>query len=477
MSRIIKHLVVMGDSLSDRGTMDHRKLLGLIPMDTLSGLKAKATPDGRFTNGYNWADDLAVRLAIQFELQEFRVQDGMTVEEVTEALDRGDKRVKDVINGSFFLADSQHIRFQGTDLMRSYAEGGLTAHDYRESLDGLDISSPSDAAGEEGARLTVATLSQKREALIKEDRANKLSKTHKSQSLIIEWSGANDLITVNKNPSAEAVNKAVKARIENIEALIQQGYRNFVLYNLPDLSLTPRFQNASEDERDNAHAMSLLFNEKLSQAVAKLKHHYPRSCQIELFDIGAQFTDMYQYPEEYGFDPEKQKTPYTSTNEFKSEKNESPSEGYMFWDDVHPTAQMHEQLSIKAYAFITEKFRLSSPHELSEPYDVAQGLVDSFTYDYDSRLKSDKSAWIVGFFRNSRLVIDPKASPQEKLDAIFDHAINNKGYRTREILQELGWLDKNNHLPKDSELPSPLVDAYQHATNSDPEKAVELTAK
>ena len=65
----------------------------------------------------------------------------------------------------------------------------------------------------------------------------------KIKTLVIEWSGANDLITVNLHPNIKTAQRAVNARIENIEKLIEQGYQHFVLINLSDLSLTPRYQN------------------------------------------------------------------------------------------------------------------------------------------------------------------------------------------------------------------------------------------
>ena len=49
----ITQLIIMGDSLSDRGTLNQRKLFGLIPMSYLSGLSSKS-PRGRFTNGFLW---------------------------------------------------------------------------------------------------------------------------------------------------------------------------------------------------------------------------------------------------------------------------------------------------------------------------------------------------------------------------------------------------------------------------------------
>lgn len=51
----ISHIVMMGDSLSDRGTADNAEILGCIPMRWFAGLVG-TSPKGRFTNGYVWAD-------------------------------------------------------------------------------------------------------------------------------------------------------------------------------------------------------------------------------------------------------------------------------------------------------------------------------------------------------------------------------------------------------------------------------------
>ncbi|VVC75314.1 hypothetical protein AQUSIP_06030 [Aquicella siphonis] len=64
----ISHFVMMGDSLSDRGTMDRRKLFGVIPMSWLSGLAGRS-PRGRFTNGFAWSDYISAMLADEFIIQ------------------------------------------------------------------------------------------------------------------------------------------------------------------------------------------------------------------------------------------------------------------------------------------------------------------------------------------------------------------------------------------------------------------------
>ncbi len=47
----ISRFLMMGDSLSDWGSVKRRHLLGFIPMSWIAGLD-KNSPKGRFTNGY-----------------------------------------------------------------------------------------------------------------------------------------------------------------------------------------------------------------------------------------------------------------------------------------------------------------------------------------------------------------------------------------------------------------------------------------
>ncbi len=88
----------------------------------------------------------------------------------------------------------------------------------------------------------VSNLSEKRSLLLEDDIKHKLDSEHKSHTLVLEWSGANDLITVNSEPNIAAIHHSIASRVRNLKELIKNGYRNFTLFNLPDLSLTPYYQ-------------------------------------------------------------------------------------------------------------------------------------------------------------------------------------------------------------------------------------------
>ena len=349
--RRITRLVVQGDSLSDRGTLDKRKLLGVLPMSYLSGLSSKS-PKGRFTNGYLWGDYVSATTAEDFEINHERRK--LKLEDTAEAdADISDEFLTDSALRSksetaFSLNDDMHVLFRGQRFARFYCEGGLTAYDYATTF----TFNPT----LEGSRLILATLEEKRKALLADDKKYAISKLEKSETLVIEWSGANDLITVNSTPTHKAADNAVTERMHNIEALIQNGYRNIILFNLPNLSLTPRFQARSKAEQDNASDCSEYFNAQLKAQCDALNKKYKDlhlSINLSVFDVDTHFKEIYNNPEQYSFDKGKLKTPFTSSKEFEQDKQNpldqaehlSPADGYMFWDDVHPTADTHSWLA------------------------------------------------------------------------------------------------------------------------------------
>ncbi len=346
-------LVVIGDSLSDRGTLDRRRLLGLLPMSYVTGLSGKS-PRGRFTNGYLWADYVSATTIEGFEIELERKRLKLKHNARSNA-DIGDEFLTSSLRRkqnetAFSLNDDKHILFDKRRFARFYCEGGLTSYDYSYSL--------SLEPTVEAYRLILATLEKKREELLADDKKFHVTSLEKAETLVVEWSGANDLLTVNEKPTYQAADNAVNERIKNIEQLIQSGYRNFVLFNLPNLSLTPRFQAKNQDERDNAAECSEYFNKQLAARCEELNKKYKDSpINLSVFDVHSQFEEVYKNPSQYGFEQDKLKKPYTDSAEFEKnkinpeciEKIISPAKGYMFWDDVHPTMAMHH--------FLAERFK------------------------------------------------------------------------------------------------------------------------
>ncbi|WP_158618569.1 SGNH/GDSL hydrolase family protein [Legionella sp. km535] len=356
----ISSFVVLGDSLSDRGTLNKRYAAGVLPMRIVSGLSSKS-PRGRFTNGFLWGDYVAASTAEQFEIDSIRNKLNLDKSATSNAdisdyfisynLGLGSHKLYD-----FSLKNDKHVLFQGERFARFYCEGGLTSHNYScEFTFNIVLLF---------TRLLMSHLNSKVNLLIQDDKAHKISRAEKLETMVIEWSGANDLITVNSEPTHREVDKAIADRIANMENLIKQGYRNLVLFNLPDLGLTPRYQAKSKALRNNAAECSAYFNAQLELKVQKLNNKYLKShpnLYLSVFDVNGLFKEVYNNPKAYDFDETKIKTPFVTSDEFKKKqkntkdkaKHTSPSDGFMFWDDVHPTADMHAWLAEK----FNEKYR------------------------------------------------------------------------------------------------------------------------
>lgn len=430
----IRHIIMMGDSLSDRGTLNKTLLFGCIPMGTVSGLKG-VSPDGRFTNGRVWSDHVCAEIANDFTIKRLQKKWRMDDTDISDAVIARESKVLNAIRDDYSLDDDRFVNYQGKVWVRSYCAGGLTSHDYSWTLSSSIIRF--------FTRLIVSTLAEMRQAIFDYDEKNKISYGQKEETLVIEWSGANDLVTVNAEPSIEEADKAIIARMDNIKKLIAKGYRNFMLVNLPNLSLTPRYQEKSLAEQENAQKCTVYFNEQLAKACTQLTAEYPH-CSFDPFDINTLFEHVYKHPQKYMLDKDKLKTAYTTSKDFDDPSDGlSPSKGYMFYDDLHPTADVHAVLSAYFYDRLALKYELLEPNKpkmRTRPNMSEDMMLCCFRKHYKDKLERDQH----GFFPSMRR--SHLNYKEANLETILKHALQENGTRTLGILTKLGWLDTNGRI-------------------------------
>jgi phospholipase/lecithinase/hemolysin len=117
----------------------------------------------------------------------------------------------------------------------------------------------------------------------------------KSHTLFIIWIGANDYIT--GTPDIDQVTTHVVNTIkDNVDNLISHGGKNFILLNLPDLSRTPSSQAAGTMQF--LSAITAMHNEKLNTMVSQLQNNHPEM-SIRLFDLNSIFTQLLDHPDIY----------------------------------------------------------------------------------------------------------------------------------------------------------------------------------
>jgi len=430
----IKNVIMMGDSLSDRGTIKKTMLLGCLPMAKFSGLEGRS-PDGRFTNGLAWSDHVSAKIASDFTIRRLQKKWHLDDTDVSDAIIARERKVVDAIRGDYTLDNDKFVNYHGKLWVRSYCVGGVMAHDYGWNLTTNPIRFVT--------RIILSSLKDLRDKLNSYDRQHDISYKQKAETLVIEWSGPNDLVTVNEKPTLDGVDKAVAARIENARKLIGKGYRHIILMNLPNLGLTPRFQNKNQHDRNEAQECSEYFNAQLKIACDELTKDYPH-CLVQAFDINAMFETIYHNPERYLFDQDKLTVPYMTSQDFDDPSDGiSKATGYMFYDDIHPSADMHALLASHFYDQLNSIYELLEPdnkHCNIRKNNVSESeLLHSFRKRYQGQLVKDQH----GFFGSKSDKFNYKDAD---LEIILKHAFDEGGARALKVVTKLGWFDEEGTL-------------------------------
>jgi outer membrane lipase/esterase len=161
--------------------------------------------------------------------------------------------------------------------------------------------------------------------------------TDAAGSLFFVWGGANDFFL---NPSPATVAAGVNSLAGIITTLYAAGARNFLVPNLPDLSMTPSGRALPDAQRAGLQALTIGFNNGLRTAVTSASA-LP-GIDITLFDTFAFFNQLLANPAAFGFT--NTMTPCLTGNlGIGGTVCDNPN-AYVFWDTVHPTTAAHQAL-------------------------------------------------------------------------------------------------------------------------------------
>lgn len=439
-------IVYMGDSLTDQGAANERMIGHVLPLRRISGLHG-LSPLGRFTNGLTWSDNTSAKIANKLTIDELKKTHRMDSTDIADAVIDRNKKVADSVRKNYHLRDDQAVKYKGYEVTRNYAEGGLSSHSYKYV--------PTHSFGRLFSRLVLSTLGQMRARLLAHDKEHAITAEQKAKILVCEWSGENDFMTLNEKPSEYEAKRAIFDRIENASELIKNGYKHFVLFNLPDISLTPRYQAQSQAEQENAHHCIEFFNARLARKVAALQEANP-DCTIRIFDVNSLFNEVYNNPAKFGFDPKKRNQPYVSSPEFLINKdNTSPAPKHIFFDGVHPSAKMHALLAEYFDEKVLSQFTFTPPTLRPAPQEPPRkakhlsgvDLLEKFFEKYTHSVRADFDGWF-GFFRKAYLNLHllDRRLPLPSLKIILAHAFHESGARTRAVIADLGWIDGHGQL-------------------------------
>jgi 3-phytase len=149
-----------------------------------------------------------------------------------------------------------------------------------------------------------------------------------SSQLFTIWGGANDLLAAQQtNPAISAGNIA-----QEISTLAGAGAKQFLVPNLPLLGEIPLASSMSSAVRQSLDQWSVGFNTLLKAEATQLQQSL--GVQIHVLDIQSLVQNVMANPAQYGF-----------TNVTGSAINSSlAGNGYLFWDQEHPTTQGHQDI-------------------------------------------------------------------------------------------------------------------------------------
>lgn len=159
-----------------------------------------------------------------------------------------------------------------------------------------------------------------------------------NRSLFTLWGGANDFFV-----DAQTAPEGAANMVSFIDALYDKGARNFLVINLPDLSLTPYGQSLSAPEQFGLSQLTAGFNAALTGGIQTLRAAND-DIRIVDFQVDDFLSGLLGDPAAMtalGFDPTKAFQPCFSLATLSVCSN--PDE-HIFWDDVHPTARAHQVL-------------------------------------------------------------------------------------------------------------------------------------
>ena len=160
-------------------------------------------------------------------------------------------------------------------------------------------------------------------------------------ALFVIWIGANDFLGGGTD---------YEASVDNIEtalgALATYGAESILILNLPDLGATPRSLALGDPAAAGATALTQAFNAELASAIDDFIVANPAITVYEM-DIYSLFEDVVADPSLYGLTNATEVSPnYTVADVWDN------SAGYVFWDDIHPTTETHEEIANEVYQLL-----------------------------------------------------------------------------------------------------------------------------
>ncbi|HEX2529714.1 MAG TPA: SGNH/GDSL hydrolase family protein [Geminicoccus sp.] len=158
------------------------------------------------------------------------------------------------------------------------------------------------------------------------------------RTLSIVWGGANDLFAAASQPDPATKLRASVASLRSVVAdLVEHGATDILVLNLPDVGLAPAVQVHGRRAADVARLLTDRFNKETERVLAEIEASASRSLRLTRLDVHALADQVRKDPSAFGF-----------VNISVPCSGRASCDGYLFWDEVHPTSFAHRRLAERA---------------------------------------------------------------------------------------------------------------------------------
>lgn len=159
-----------------------------------------------------------------------------------------------------------------------------------------------------------------------------------------------DLIGVAGDQTA-AAQQAANNIVAGLQSLYNDGARNILVGNLPDLGLVPSYHNTPDQAQ--ATALTNAFNATLAAGLGNLQATSV-GLNLQLLDLNTLFNSAIVNPAAYGL-TNVTAAAYTGDPDYEGVGTVVPDpSGYLFWDEVHPTTLGHSMVAQAAFTVVPE---------------------------------------------------------------------------------------------------------------------------
>ena len=161
------------------------------------------------------------------------------------------------------------------------------------------------------------------------------------RTLHIVFGGGNDLLAAVGASGAERMVDAAAASLQSILAdLAEHGATDILVPNLPDVGMTPAIGSRGQRAVAEAGALTDRFNRAVADALREIGSRH--DLRFHPLDVRAMAERAREDPGAFGF------VDVTTPCHFLFS-----CEGYLFWDDVHPTTRAHARLAEAAFDLVS----------------------------------------------------------------------------------------------------------------------------